>query len=243
MARTPSAAAPFARRLARALRDLHVADIVVLAIVGSCALDASAKLLSAPNPVVQSVVVIACTAAASKRLVAWRHGGCRPLSIERPSQAIAVVAGVAPCFLLPLLRQPFQDWSLWVPIVFPLSLRVIGASLMMCGVFGPFWLALRGRGASVGVGESTLRDATRPGVDACAHAMGLFLLSSSPLIGVLTTSWLTMQWCVDREQSTPTPSFATGTMDAAHIREGRQHSDRRPPSLGRPSRLAPEILH
>lgn len=162
MARSPSSAAPFARRLARALRNIHVADLGALAIVGGLVLDGSAKLLSAPNPLVQLVLVIACTAAAAKRLVAWRHGKGPPISIERPSQTIAIVAGVAPWFLLPLFHQPLHEWPLWAPIAFPPALRVIGACLMVSGMFGPLSLALG----------------------------GLFLLSSSPFVGVLVAGCL-----------------------------------------------------
>lgn len=156
MARTSGVAAPFAKRLSRALRNLHVADLVVLTIIGGGALDASTKLLAAPNPFVQSVLVIVFTAAAAQRLLAWRHGTRRTVSIEGASQTITIVVAAAPWFLLPLLRQPFQNWLQWAPLAFPLPLRVIGACLMMSGVLGPFWLALRTSGAPARVNEVRL---------------------------------------------------------------------------------------
>jgi hypothetical protein len=126
MASTPIVAAPFARRLARACANLRVADLVVLAIVGGCVLNASAKLVSTPHPLLQLVLVIGCTSAAAKRLVAWRHGRCQPISIEGPAQTIAVVAGVTPWFLLTGFDQPLH----------------LSASLLV-GVSVTAWLAMR----------------------------------------------------------------------------------------------------
>jgi hypothetical protein len=153
MARKPGIAASFARRLSRALRNLHVADLVVLALIGGGVLDTSATLLAAPNPIVQSVVVFAFSAAAAKRLLAWRHGTRRTISLQGASQTITIVVAAAPWFLLPLLRQPFQNWLQSAPLAFPLPLRVVGACLMMSGVLGPFWLALRASSAPARVNE------------------------------------------------------------------------------------------
>ena len=142
------------------MRNLHVADLIVLAVVGGCVLDLSTKLLSTPNPLVQAVFIVACTAAAAKRLVAWRGGTCQPIVIEAPSQTIAIVAGVAPWFLLPALHES----PLWAPVTFPPALQVIGAVLMMSGVIGPFWVALTTSGASPLAGPSPAASSLRPDV-------------------------------------------------------------------------------
>jgi hypothetical protein len=178
---------------------VHIADLVVLGIVGACVLDVSAKLLSVPNPLVQSVFVIACTASAAKRLVAWRHGKCQPISIEGPSQTIAVVAGVAPWFLLPAVHQPLHEWALWVPIAFPPMLRVLGAIVMLAGVFSPFWIGLASGRPSTLVGASPSANSLRPDVEICARAFGFFLLSANVVFGVLAIGWFAMTCCADRE--------------------------------------------
>jgi protein-S-isoprenylcysteine O-methyltransferase Ste14 len=143
MATDRGTSASFAAKVGQAARNVHVADLVVLALVGACVMDTSATLLNAPNPLVQLVLVIACTSAAAKRLLTWRHGECHPISVKGPSQTIAVVAAAAPWLLLPLLRHPLQSWLQWAPLALPLPVRVIGACLMVSGVFGPFWLAPR----------------------------------------------------------------------------------------------------
>jgi len=191
-------AAPFGSRFACAVRNLHVADLVVLAVVGGCVLDLSTKLLSPPNPLVQAVFIVACTAAAAKRLVAWRHGTCQPIVIEAPSQTIAIVAGVAPWFLLPALH----DSPLWSPVTFPPALQVIGAVLMMSGVIGPFWVALTSSGASALAGASPAATSLRPDMHICARALGFFLLSANVVFGILTIGLFAMTCCADRQLRT-----------------------------------------
>jgi hypothetical protein len=191
--------APFGSRLARAVRNLHVADLVVLAVVGGCVLDVSTKLLSAPNPLVQAIFIIACTAAAAKRLVAWRHGTSEPITIEGPSQMVAIVAGVAPWFLLPALHQPLHEWPLWTPVTFPPALQVIGAVLMLSGIFGPFWIALTSSGPSALAGASPAASSLRPDMQLCARALGHFLLSAKVVFGVLAIGLFAMTCCADRQ--------------------------------------------
>ena len=205
MAGIASTAEHFAQTPGRAAVYRYVADLVVLAIAGGCVMEASAQLLSVYNPVVLALMVIAWTAAAAKRLVAWRHGTRGAISIRGASQTITIVAGMAPWFLLPLVRQPLQDSTLWAPLAFPLFLRVVGACLMMSGVFAPFWVALRGSGPSTGDTGFAL------------SAIGFFLLSSSPLVGVLTTGWLVLRLSVDRgRRHLPSP-LVTGPIGAAHL--------------------------
>ena len=129
--------APLAQPFARVPVRVHVTDLVVLAIVGGFALEVSTKLLSGGDALVQSVLVIAWTAAAARRLVDWRHGKSRPLALEGASQALAVVVGMAPWFLFPLMDGSFQNWWPWASIAFPPLFRIIGASLIMCGCAGP----------------------------------------------------------------------------------------------------------
>ena len=139
MATGRGTSASFAAKVGQAARNV----VTTCAARSTRVMDTSATLLNAPNPLVQLVLVIACTSAAAKRLLTWRHGECHPISVKGPSQTIAVVAAAAPWFLLPLLRHPLQSWLQWAPLALPLPVRVIGACLMVSGVFGPFWLAPR----------------------------------------------------------------------------------------------------
>ena len=133
-----STVAPVSQPFARVRVRIHVTDLVVLAIVGGCVLEASAKLLSADDALVQIVLVIAWTSAAAKRLVDWRHGKARAFAIEGSTQALAIVVGMAPCFGLLLMDGSFQQWSPWESITFPLPFRIIGAGLLLSGMLGPF---------------------------------------------------------------------------------------------------------
>ena len=162
--------------------------------VGGCVLEASTKLLAAPGVLVQTVLVIAWTATAAKRLVDWRHGKSRVLTLEGGSQALAVVAGMAPWFML-LMDGAFHSLSPLDSFTFPPVFRFFGAILIICGILGPFRVAGRRGRAPAHAGGF-------------AYAFG-FLLLSSPVIGVLATGcWLAMSYCVQRESRIPAPSFA-----------------------------------
>ena len=195
MADAATTTAPVAQPLARVPVRIHVPDLVVLLIVGGCVLEASAKLLTGPDALVQILLVIAWTAAAAKRIVDWRHGKAPALTLEEAPQPFALVVGMAPWFVLLMMDGSFQNWSPWASITFPPLFRIVGAVVIVAGVLGPFWVALRRR--------STLVRA-----DGFAYAFGFLLLSSSPLIGVLATGWLALRYSVHRELPAPAASFA-----------------------------------
>jgi hypothetical protein len=178
---------------------LHVGDLIALGIVFSGAVTASSDLLGTRHDGLRAALIIGWACSALRRIVAWRGGEYQHITIEGPSKTIALVVGVTPWFMLPLVHGRFQDWAIWTPVPMPFPLRIIGAALLMAGVFAPFWLALSsGTGA---FGPSPLRltsNPTGPTVDAFAHAVGLFLLSASPLVGVLVGLWLVLTFSVDR---------------------------------------------
>jgi hypothetical protein len=195
MAHAATTIAPRTQPLARVPVRLHVPDLVVLTIVGGCVLEASAKLLSGPDPLVQILLVIAWTAAAAKRLVDWRHGKAPAVALEDAPHPLALAVGMAPWFGLLLMDGSFQNWSPWASITFPPPFRIVGAVVIVSGVLGPFWIALRTRTTFARAGGF-------------AYAFGFLLLSSSPLIGVLATGWLALRYCVHRDLPAPAPSFA-----------------------------------
>jgi len=121
------------------------ADLVVLLIAGGCVLEASAKLLPAPDPFLQVVLVIASTALAARRLVALRSGKCRVIGIASPIRAVAVLAGMMPWFALTLVHGPSSSASLFGSVALPASFRAAAASLILSSILAPFWIALRGR--------------------------------------------------------------------------------------------------
>jgi hypothetical protein len=180
-------------------RYLHLPDLVVLAIAGGVALEASTALLPVGHRILQTVVVIAWTAGAARRLVAWRHGKGRVLPVDDVPEMLLVAAGMTPWILLPLMRDPAGAWPLWAPLAFPGSLRVVGGCLAMAAVIGPFWTA-SGRGTTAALQRrAAVRTLNRPGLDACACAAGFFLLSASPVVGVLIVCWFGVVCCGGRE--------------------------------------------
>jgi hypothetical protein len=187
---------------------VHVADLVVLAVAGGVAFNASAALLPVGHPALQAVAVIVWTAGAARRLVAWRHGKGRVLAVDGAPEMLLVAAGMVPWILLPLMNDPVQTWPVWAPLAFPASLRVLGACLTMAGVVGPFWMA-RGAGAApararqvAGARQAAVRTLNPPGLDVCVCAAGFFLLSASPIVGVLVVCWFAVMCRGDRELRT-----------------------------------------
>jgi len=186
-----------------------LADLIVIVVVIERVLTATSRLLGVVDPITAVLLTLGWTSTAAQRIIAWRKGAA-PLfqhgqfASDLRSKPVTVIAlGVTPWVLLPPVQQLFQHASVLTPLAFPLWLRATGTVLMLCGVFRPFWQA---RSRDPHRGSATM--ATPAGVatltaGALAHAMGVFLLSASPLIGVLVGTWIVISCCVDRWQVHP----------------------------------------
>lgn len=157
--------------------SLRLDDLVVLTIVSACALEASSKLLGVRDPIVQSFLVIGWTAAAARRLVAWRHGQ-GPLHLDRPSQKLTVVACTAPLFLMQLVNP----WSMTGGrLSSPFWLQAIGGLSILVSLLAPFCVR-RSRmlvDRTPGSGRPSL---SLPEVEFWARAIGFILLTASPAV-------------------------------------------------------------
>ena len=173
---------------------LRIADLLVLALVAQRVLAASAKLFPASELWLHAILVFASIALAGRRLIAWRQNSFRPTVAARGwAQRLAIAGGVIPWCMLPLLKDPIHIESFWSAMTLPVSVRPLGAVLIVLGVLSPFLIALQARlsGAWSLVNSSS---STRP-IEICAFAVGLFLLWPSPLVGVFSAGSLAMVCC------------------------------------------------
>ena len=189
--------------------------MIVIVVVIECVLTAMTRLLGVVDPITAVLLTLGWTSTAAQRIIAWRKGAA-PLfqhgqfASDLRARPVTVIAlGVTPWLLLPPVQQLFQHASFLTPLAFPLWLRAIGTVLMLCGVFRPFWQA-RSRAPHVTPGTM----AAPAGVatltaGALAHAMGVFLLSASPLVGVLVGTWIVTACCIDRWQVHPVAAAVT----------------------------------
>jgi hypothetical protein len=137
MAPWAHAPAPAASTSVAASTRLRVDDAVVLAIVTACGLEASSKLLHVQNPIVQTLLVVAWSAAAARRLVAWRHGQ-GAVRFDRLYQQLTVVACTAPLFAMPLLNPSASNWSGGGLFSLPSWLQASGGLLIVMSLLVPF---------------------------------------------------------------------------------------------------------
>jgi hypothetical protein len=193
---------------------LRGADLVVVAIACGSVMQASAKLLPPPDLVLQSVLVVAWTAMAVRRLLAWRHGRVGPVKVQGVAQGAAIACGLAPWVLLTVMETPLGAESTWAVATAPHSLRLFGACLVVWGVLGPFWLALRRRPPQSDDGAD-LGQFTMPGADRFAHAAGVFLLLPAAFLGLFSAVWLAVALCVGRARSQDACAVASRLDEAA----------------------------
>jgi len=110
----------------------------------------------------------------------------------------AAILAVVPPSELPLIRESF----LRMQVQLPLALRVLGGLMLMCGLLGPFWPALRAW-LNDGPVEQTRSSDPMPRYEAFAHGIGSFLLSANPVIGALVAAWLSLKsWSRLRDRYT-----------------------------------------
>jgi hypothetical protein len=193
---------------------LRLEDLVVLTIVSACALEASSKLLGVGDPIVQSWLVIGWTAAAARRLLAWRHGQ-GSLHFDRLSQTLIVVGCTAPLFLMPLVNPSSGDGSMGGRLSSPFWLQAIGGLSILVSLVAPF-CARHSR---------VLFDGTRrfapslPGVELGARATGFILLAASPqAIAAVCVTGLLRSWTESQGQTSPVP-VASRSIDSTSSRE------------------------
>jgi hypothetical protein len=153
---------------------------VVLAIVSACALEASSRFLAVQGPIAQSLLVIAWTAAAARRLVAWRHGH-GPVPVERLSQGLTIVACAVPIVVMQSLNPSSREWPAIALASFPSSLHLAGALFIAFGVLAPFWVPR-----------------SRMGVEFYARAIGFILLTASPLVAAVVAGCVMLRCRADR---------------------------------------------
>jgi hypothetical protein len=162
----------------------------VLASAGGLALEAGSKVLPASDPIGQALLVIASTALAARRLISWRDGHLQPLHVRSVTQTIAILAGVAPWFVLPLLHA----YSSLAPGAIVPGVRLAGTALILAAVAGPFWRA-GGRGQTpTGNAPGSALDGERHAVtDDCTHAGGILLLTLNPFVAILALAGLVVK--------------------------------------------------
>jgi hypothetical protein len=188
---------------------LRVDDLVVLTIVSACALEASSKLLNVQSPIAQSLLVIAWTAAAARRLVAWRHGQ-DPVHLERLSQKLTVVACTVPLFVMQLLNPSTRDWATDASLSVPLWFQALGGLFILISLLAPF-CARRSR-----VRSPDRPNIPLPAVEFYARAIGFILLTASPSVVVAVCACVVVRsWTEPRPLAGP----ATATIDSASSRE------------------------
>jgi hypothetical protein len=207
---------PFVRRSGRPSTGSRLADLVALAIVGGCALEASSKLVPGPSPFLQSAFVIAVTALAARRLVEWRHGTSRPLTVQSGPELIFVLAGMAPWLALPILQASTQGAWLGTLTAFGISLPHIGVCLILLGVISPFRQAWRRHRGSAARSEATSGRRVAAAGDDCAHAAGIALVSLNPFLAVLAAGAFAIRWRWSRaDRSAKSPSSSALREEAA----------------------------
>jgi len=181
---------------------LRVDDLVVLTIVSACALEASSKLLNVQSPIARSLLVIAWTAAAARRLVAWRHGQ-DPVHLERLSQRLTVAACTVPLFVMQLLNPSTRNWSTDASLSLPLWFQALGGLFILVSLLAPFCPRSR-------VGWPARPSIPLPAVEFYTRAIGFILLSASPSVVVAVCACV-----VVRSWTEPRPA----TIDSASSRE------------------------
>jgi hypothetical protein len=164
----------------------------VLAIVGGCALEASSRLLPTPDPWAQVILIIAWTTLAANRLLAWRYGRARAITGQGTLQTMAILGGAAPWVALMLLPESIKVAPIWLPADFPPLLRMAGGALVVAGVMAPFWSGARDR--SMGWRGVASAASGGPLDDGCAHAVGMFLVSSNLFLGLLAAGWIALRY-------------------------------------------------
>jgi hypothetical protein len=180
--------------------SLQLGDFVVIAIVFGGVFATSANLLGVRDMATRIALVIGWVCAAAKRIVAWRHRGHQQVVIAADAKAIALVIGVVPWFVMPLLHARFPDWAVWSPMAFPVVCRAAGGGLMAYSAFKPF-LSASGSGSGLPEEQMAFADYSSGGYmtfDTVLHAAGLFLLTASPVIGALVVCWIALTCSVDR---------------------------------------------
>lgn len=162
----------------------------MLASAGGLALEAGSKLLPASDPIGQALLVIASTSLAARRLVSWRDGHLEPLQVRSVAQTIAILAGVTPWFVMPLLHA----YSSLAPGAIVPGVRLAGTALVLVAVATPFWRT-SGRGqAPTGNARGTALDGERHAVTGdCTHAGGILLLTLNPFVAILALAGLVVK--------------------------------------------------
>jgi hypothetical protein len=196
---------------------LRVDDLVVLTIVSACALEASSKLLNVESPFARSLLVIAWTAAAARRLVAWRHGQ-DPVHLERLSQKLTVAACTVPLFVMQLLNPSAPGWSTSDLHFLPVWLQAVGAVSIMVSLLAPF-CAGPGR-----MRRDHLRGPGRPrfsppAVEFYARAIGFVLLTGSPSVVAAVCGCVVLRSWTESHGQGGSVSVASATFDSASSSE------------------------
>jgi hypothetical protein len=191
---------------------LRFDDLVVLTIVSACALEASTKLLGVSDPIVQSLLVIAWTAAAARRLVAWRHGQ-GPARLDRLSQKLTVVACTAPLFVMQLLNPTSRDWSTSAPLSLPFWLHASGGLFIVISLLAPFCAQASRRLIDRSRGPE--RNGLSLGdVEFQARVIGFILLTGSPVVGAAVCAGMMLKhWTEPQGATSPVAAASAGITD------------------------------
>ena len=165
-------------KAAGVFRTLRAADLIVLVIILLGASTACPEIFAMRDPVTMFALVMGRTCPAARRLMSWRRQGASERRWQPKSDAetmALVTLGFAPWLLVPVVIH-LHDTALLAPLGFPTGLRWSGAFLTLCGVLRSIWWA--GARADSGITSGVI------------EGIGLFVVSASPLIGVLAAGGL-----------------------------------------------------
>jgi hypothetical protein len=143
------------------------------------AFTAAVDICGVRDPMAIFALIMGWAGPAVRGLAHWRKQGDRPRGISiqgwSNTMALAALGGAWWWCVLPVAIQLHPAFLL-TPLDFPKALRWFGVLLTLCGLLRPIWLA--GRHADDGV------------LNGMILGVGLFIVSASPLVGVLAVACL-----------------------------------------------------
>jgi len=159
-------------------RSLRTTDLIVVGIVFIGVIAGGSDLLGVRDPIATAFLAFALTCAVVRRLAAWRRLERPELRFPPDGMRLAALSFVAfaPWQILFMLRS--LHIGVIAPVDFPIWLRIGGAGLTLIGTARPFWKG------TVGAFDSRI---------GLYDAAGLFLVTASPIVGLLAASELLLE--------------------------------------------------